>query len=63
MRDAHIVEASIEREKKMFSTAQHVLKMSDDSFLLPLLVNEKQISFFAIYRFSISIMHMKSCYS
>ena len=62
MRDAHIVEASIEREKNVFDSTG-CIKMSDDSFFLPFVVNEKQISFFAIYRFSISIMPMKSCYS
>ena len=63
MRDARIVEASIEPEKNVFDSSV-CIKMYDDSFFLPFLLNEKQIFFFAIKRFSISIMHiMKSCYS
>ena len=63
MRDAHVVEASIEREKKNVFDSTVCIKMYDDSFSLPFLVNEKEIPFFAIYRFSISIIHMRSCYS
>ena len=46
-----------------FDSAVCIQTMHDDAFSLPFLVNENQISIFAIYRFSISIMHMKSVYS
>ena len=50
-------------DDNFFDSAICIQTMQDDSFSLPFLVNEKQISIFAINCFSISIMHMKSIYS